>query len=406
MAELTVARRRAPPPPIRTDGSNAFAAFTMRERVPQMIASVIESAPAARRDALRVLVDDVTSNAPLGALGLPAPDHATWARALHARSGEAWLATDWYFAEAFAYRRVLEAYRWWETGEDPFAAPKREELASDALWESLGALLDELRDDGHDALERVLLAALWGNRIDLSYRSAASLGTRAAAGDLLADARPFARAHLRPGGEVHVVLDNAGSELAFDSLLVGTVLTAGAARVVLHLKAHPTFVSDAIPADVWALLEAMRARGPAFAGLGQALRDAFDARRLVLAPDLFWCSPSMFDRLPPRLARGFERAALVVCKGDANYRRLVNDAAWPAATPFEDAAASVGAPLLALRTLKSDALAGVDPRVTEALDALEPGWRTSGRYGVVQAAGAARTLESGSITGSARSARR
>ena len=389
MAELIVPRRRPPPAPIRTDGSNAFASFTMMDRVPRMIATVIDSAHPARRGALSRLADEVTAGAPLGALRLPAPDHATWARALHERAGETWLATDWYFAEAFVYRRILEACRWWETGDDPFAAPKREELASEALWDSLGALLEgggAIGGDGGSAIEACLLASLWGNRIDLSYLSAASLGTRAAAEDLLADERPFARAHVHEGCDVHVILDNAGSELAFDTALVASLLAAGAGRVVLHLKAHPTFVSDAVPADVWALMEAMRARGGTFAGLAGAFQAAFDARRVVLAPDLFWCSPSMFDRLPPHIAGGLAGAAMVVSKGDANYRRLVNDARWPAATPFADASISVGAPLVALRTLKSDALAGVDAGVEDALDAREPGWRTSGRYGVIQCA--------------------
>jgi uncharacterized protein with ATP-grasp and redox domains len=388
VAELTVPRRRPPPAPIRTDGSNAFAAFTMKDRVPRTIAAVIESAHPARKDALSRLADEVTSGAPLGALGLPAPDHATWARALHVRAGETWLATDWFFAEAFVYRRIVEACRWWETGDDPFAAPKREELASPALWDSLGALLegDRVEDGGGSAIDARLLASLWGNRIDLSYRSAASLGTRAAAEDLLSDERPFARAHVRDAGDVHVILDNAGSELAFDTALIASLLAGGAARVVLHLKAHPTFVSDAVPADVWALMEAMRARGAPFSDLAGAFQAAFDARRVVLAPDLFWCSPSMFDSLPPRIADSLAAAALVISKGDANYRRLLNDARWPAATPFAEASVSVGAPILALRTLKSDALAGVDPGVEDALDARQPGWRTSGRYGIIQCA--------------------
>ncbi len=378
-------RRGAPPPPIRTDGSNTFASSSMRERMPAVIDAVIADAPAAQHDALRALRDDVLGDAPLGTLSLPAPDHASWDEALarRARAGETWLATDWLFAESLLYRRIVEACRWWETRRDPFAGPKRDELANAASWETLGALLEARERD----VAAHLLAALWGNRIDLSYRAAASLGTDARAEDLLEDDRAAALARVEPGAELHVVADNAGSELAFDAALADALLTGGASRVVLHVKMHPTFVSDATVEDVWALLAAMRARGAATAALAARLEAAFDARRLVLAPDAYWNSPAMFEDLPPRLAGALAKAALIVSKGDANYRRFVNDAVWPDGTSFDGAAPPWPAPVLALRTLKSDALAGVAGGRRRALDAGEPRWRTSGRYGLAQAAG-------------------
>jgi hypothetical protein len=373
------------PPPIRTD-TNRFASFSMRERVPAILDAAIDDAAPALRTALRALRDEIASGAPIRPLTHAAPDVDAWTGAVAARARETWLATDWYFAEAFLYRRVIEAARWWETARDPFERPKRDELAGGALWDGLERILGE-----RVALEERLEASLWGNRIDLSYQAAAAHGTDASADHLLADDRAAGLAHLRGDRDVHVIADNAGSELAFDLALIDALLDGRAARVILHVKMHPTFVSDTIPADVWTLISAMEAHGDASSALGARVRASFDAGRLRIAPDPFWCSSAMFDALPPRIAESMAGAALVIAKGDANYRRLVNDAPWAPGVAFADAAYRLPAPVLALRTLKSDALAGVPAPRREALDASDPTWRVSGKYGVIQLAPAAVT---------------
>jgi hypothetical protein len=77
----------------------------------------------------------------------------------------------------------------------------------------------------------------------------------------------------------------------------------------------------------------------------------------------------------------------VIVKGDANYRRTVGDAVWPEITPFADVTAYFPAPLLALRTLKSDPIVGLAPGVASSLDAAEPAWRVNGRRGVASLGG-------------------
>jgi hypothetical protein len=51
-------------------------------------------------------------------------------------------------------------------------------------------------------------------------------------------------------------------------------------------------------------------------------------------------------------------------KGDANYRRLIGDALWPHDTPFAHVLSYFAAPLLALRTLKSEVCVGLAPGVS------------------------------------------
>jgi hypothetical protein len=88
--------------------------------------------------------------------------------------------------------------------------------------------------------------------------------------------------------------------------------------------------------------------------------------------------------MPPDLAADLAASSVVVVKGDLNYRRLVGDLRWPPTTPFAETTAYFPAPVVALRTLKSDVIVGLPGDVVSTLDAGSDDWRTSGRYGLVQ----------------------
>jgi len=374
------------PAPITTR-DNAFAHHTMTIRVPNTVRETAAHAPEfARADLLR-LADDMATGAVIPPLTRPAPDYAEWMAAYLAHDGATWHDTEWWFAEVYLYRLIIEYTRWYETHLDPFAHKKAEELASPTLWKTLDAALTVEPDDPQ-RLEYLIDFALWGNRIDLSLEAVKAHGTDAHPDDLLVDERALALAALRSQTDpiVHLVADNTGSELALDFALVDALLDGICPQVVVHLKFHPTFVSDATPADAAELLARMadRRRTP-YQALAERLNGAILDQRLTLRPDLLWNSPRFLRDFPPDfLQEQFGSAALVIVKGDANYRRLVGDALWPPETPFADVVGPFPAPLLALRTLKSDPIVGLPPGKAEALDAVEPGWRTNGRRGVIQ----------------------
>src|SRR5262249_37524513 len=91
-------------------------------------------------------------------------------------------------------------------------------------------------------------------------------------------------------------------------------------------------------------------------------------------------------RVHPRLMHRLAQADLVVLKGDANYRRATGDAIWPAGASFADATAYMPAPLVCLRTMKSDGLVGIAQPQLDELDRAAAPWRINGRRGVIQAA--------------------
>jgi hypothetical protein len=356
----------------------------MRVRVPEILRDTLgrnPDYPVATKEALEQLAASIESDAPLPAPRPPAVDLAAWSQAHAAHDAESWLDAQWFHAELAVYREVASCVRFWETGRDPFAPAKEEELRGDRLWERLELALSA-RGSRPDRLALLLDACLWGNRVDLSYTVAVGLERRDE--DLLVDDRAPAAARLGEASRVEVIADNTGTELALDLALVDAVLEAPGARVTLHVKMQPVFVSDALAVDVWRLLSAMEGRGGEAGALATRLRRAFDAGRLRLSPDPFWSGPSFLWDAPDHVARALREASIVVVKGDANYRRVIGDAVWPDGAQLGDAAAYVGAPLLCVRTLKSDALVGLPSELAHGLDSTDPRWRIDGRRGLIQ----------------------
>ncbi len=396
-------RQLRKPPPIRTDSSNSFANNTMRVRLPAIIDETIalnSDYPASIKRRLRRLRGEMAGGAVITALDPEsAPDQASWCAAIEKQreiiSGElTWQNAEWFFAETYAYRCLIEAVRWNESGRDPFLPKKLEELRSDALWELLERALMPAGNPEAE-LRQAVAFDLWANRIDLSYAASLEQGTDISPEDLLVDDRDEMLAVLRSSanghsslkgeGTVYIVADNAGSELAMDLALSDCLLRHITDRVVICLKSHPTFVSDALPQDVWMMLSEMGRRGARSARLADRLCRAWQAEQLRFLPHPYWNSSRFLWDLTLRFRRLFNVARLVIIKGDANYRRTVGDAIWTPHTPFTDVVSYLDVPLLCLRTLKSDPVVGLPSTDTAArLDRSDPDWRVNGKRGLIQ----------------------
>lgn len=380
------------PPPLSTGEPGSFARYTFARRMPIMIDDILagNDFPAGIVDALRAFKAEVASGV-IRPLGEDAPDVERWQAEGAGLYGRPWLDAPWYAAEAFFFRRLLEATRYFQPGQwqgvDPFGSQKRRELASDAMRQVLG---EEAADGSDEArFGSLLRASLAGNRADLSHaiaadawRSGPSTGVA-----IVVDETDAAWRLIAPsGGRIDVLVDNAGIELVRDLLLVAFLLERDSAlRMTLHVKSRPMFVSDAIAADV----EAAMARLEAEAGAGprrafQTLRAALDAGRMRLAAHAMWTSCLFYRDIPDDLRADLARARVVLIKGDANYRRLIGDARWEVTTPLGVASAGFPAPRIAVRTLKSDPLVGLPPGLVARLDAEDAQWRINGRRGVIQ----------------------
>ena len=133
------------------------------------------------------------------------------------------------------------------------------------------------------------------------------------------------------------------------------------------------------------LLNEMAARGPGAYALAKQLKMRWKSGQLRFMPHAYSNSSRFLWDLPPDLERQLNQARLVIVKGDANYRRTVGDCMWPVHTPFSKVVNYLDAPVLCLRTLKSDPIVGLPSAETAAaLERVDPQWRVNGKRGLIQ----------------------
>lgn len=230
-----------------------------------------------------------------------------------------------------------------------------------------------------DQAEELLFAemceiCLWGNATDLSLLTSltyediqklqGSEARKASEKNIIVNDLPAAYKSLKKAKadgiverRVDIVLDNAGFELYVDLILAGYLLSSNlATTVVLHPKSIPWFVSDVVPADFAALLNALanaqsfyttpddeeKASGKIPAALSEKeiveLQFLFERwsgfhaeGQLVIRPNRFWTEGGSYWRLPssaPDLLEDLKTSELVIFKGDLNYRKLTGDVSF------------------------------------------------------------------------------
>jgi uncharacterized protein with ATP-grasp and redox domains len=348
-----------------SDGSpGSFAHRTVKLRIPKILEEMVRELPALptqRRAACDALHAELKSGT-LRGLTEDAPDRAAWDSACAPHLGHSWLDLPWYFAESYFYRRILEATGYFQAGPmhgaDPFLPAKLREEAT--VVARVAAAQVESVD-----VPRALRLSLWGNRADLSYTAGRAHGDAGSEQDLLIDDSSNFIEVMEKARRVALLLDNAGTELAFDLVLARTLRARGL-EVVLYAKPQPFFVSDATPVDVLRTAELLEIAA------GEVRTHAFFASSGFLR----------LDEMPAKLRSDLSGFDAVIAKGDANYRRLVGDAPWPVETPMA-AAIFFPCPVLALRTMKAEVLVGVDRRTCARARALDADWMVSGRFGLI-----------------------
>ncbi|WP_035857320.1 damage-control phosphatase ARMT1 family protein [Cryptosporangium arvum] len=370
-------------PEIDSSDPSSFPWSVFHDRHPVLVERVATEVPrpASQRAALDALLAETTTGT-ITAPDVDALRHEPWPWWRPEYRDLPWGETPFLWAESYFYRRVLDAVGYFVPGPwrgiDPFAPTKSRELAGAAVDAELAALDAE---PGWDAL---VSSSLWGNRADLSFQAGPTAGHET--GGLIADdsAQLHTLVHDRPAGEVHLIADNSGRELLPDLILIDHLLGAGLATgVVLHVKPHPYYVSDATAADVLAALTRLRAAPGRAAAVGERLTGLLRDGRLQLDAHEFFCGPLTYQALPTDLRQRFAGASLTISKGDLNYRRLVGDRHWATTASFAELTEHFPSPVAALRTLKCDVAVGLREETVNRLDATGKAWRLTGEYAVI-----------------------
>jgi uncharacterized protein with ATP-grasp and redox domains len=293
----------------------------------------------------------------------------------------------------------MEAVDYFITGQDPFAYQK-----SQGLIQSLPDIkhyadfIDKIPAfvKGSDIIRECIYYALWGNQADLSlWPVDSSDSPKHSSSDhlvahLLADDSSSIIKLLRdpshPTNRVDIMLDNAGFELVCDLGLVDRLLELGYAdQLVLHVKAHPTFVSDVIPVDIIHAVDFLKnVDHQPTAVFGTRLEDAFKSGKISIREDLFWNSPLPMWDFPADLEQEWNKSKLLISKGDANYRRILGDRQWDFTIAFDDAINFFPVPLGAIRSLKAEIALGLDLKRIQDIYNKDPNWMVNGKWGLIQ----------------------
>jgi hypothetical protein len=370
-----------------------------------------------------------------------------------------WLDAPYLISEFYFYRRVIDAFDYFSTNYDMFHLQKQQGLneATKAICDAsllVSTLLSKsnTKSEALHLMEFGLLTSLWGNKMDLSLWPAGDM-TRPELGtddshhsaqydklhsyildnqlsavctylcssisscdvntsdvhvdseinNSLNDSSSINQSdtnniHLK---YVNIIVDNAGYEIFTDLLLGYILLKLGVTtKVVLHTKAHPTFVSDATTTDVMCTIDFMSqilSRLDNNNISREVCQCAFDISRemalyltsgaMECQSDLYWCQPFEFWNMPNEVANKFINSQLTVVKGDANYRRLLGDRYWSWDTPSKEALSYWTSPVCALRTLKSEIGCGISNDAQAYASARDSKWQVSGRWGLIQTNG-------------------
>jgi len=309
-----------------------------------------------------------------------------------------WLQVPWFFAETYFYRRLVAMTDFFRTAFDPFAAQKQQGLHTTVAR----GQAQRLRADGWrpEAFIHLLTLALWGNQADMSlwapddatqprHPQTDHPDEHLVVNEAEAVAHYFTALYDAPWAHplcVDFLLNNAGFELLGDLCLAEYLLsTAQIQTVRFHAKVHPTFVSDAIIADVHTTIAWLRHHADSdVRALGERLHAYVRHGRFHVQTHPFWTSPLPLWEMPDDVRALLAEADVVLVKGDANYRRALGDAHWPWTTPLADIVSYCPVPLVFVRTCKAEVIAGLSSAQVHELHRRDPAWLTNGEWGVIQ----------------------
>ncbi|NSW51804.1 MAG: protein-glutamate O-methyltransferase family protein [Anaerolineae bacterium] len=376
----------------------SFAESTILQRKPQILERLIaeNSYEEVTITQLRKFKIEIASGF-VSYLNDSSHDAIMWNAELR-RHGDGckWLDLPWFFAESYFYRRLLEITGFFLPDhpgyhQDPFRNQKEEQTALD-----IGALLETnwlyLEESQSFRFTKLLHASLWGNRADLSnthvelghtrdeYSGAAHLVK------LIDDTAAVETFCKRGSRNIVYFLDNVGRELFSDLALIDFLLSQEwASRIVIAAKPAPFFVSDAMVADVKRSISVLaESTLQENQGLAASLDQSITQGRLVLEAPEYLSGYQMYCEMPSEFHAWMAGFDLAIFKGDANYRRVVEDRHWPFATDIREVTGCFHTNLLLVRTLKSELMLGLPPGVGDELSRTNPGWLIRGDFGLIQ----------------------
>ncbi|XP_064913489.1 coiled-coil domain-containing protein 170 isoform X5 [Columba livia] len=418
----------------------SFAYFTIKDRLPQILTKVIdtlhrhkneffeehgEKGVEAEKRAISLLSklrNELQTDKPVTPLEDELPDAALWnqhldyQRNLSNGNGEpSWFQSPWLYVECYMYRRIqaalaqnppIDNFDVFNEGKVQNFFESQEAVI--ALCTYFQELLKNIKDLDEKQLQeelfKLLQVSLWGNKCDLSFSAGEGSSQKSSPLLSLENLIPYIlvndmeklwsllvnakkRNAEKSNVRVDIILDNAGFELVTDFVLADFLLSSKLAdEVHFHGKSIPWYVSDTTKRDFnWTIKQLQSANHMWMSRCGINWEGNLKKGVWVYRDHMFWTLPHDFSSMAevaPDLYADLQKSSLLLFKGDLNYRKLTGDKKWEYTVPFHQALNKFRpAPLCSLRTLKSDTQVGLKPGQGEQIQASEPEWMISGKYG-------------------------
>lgn len=351
----------------------SFTRFTLEKRLPAILDRVIASGLFDSRVQSKLeSIKGQLPHLPIKPFSLSLFEKDDWGLFFEQYLGKVLTEIPFFFAEIYFYRSLLEATGYSTNGIDPFSTIKAQELiGKEGAFEKLLEHVDSTISAIH--------ASLAGNKADLSQLNRADAGLH-----LLIDHSDELAKAIKAQNTIHLILDNAGTELFSDLLLVQQILLQEQSKKIkLYPKMLPVFVSDTTAGDIRHLLHFLsKSEHAGLQQLADQLQAQMERGMIEVIAEPFWNSPNHFTRLPDQMKAHIRPNDVVISKGDANYRRFFEDRKIPA--DYRGDVAAISANQFAIRTLKSEIVAGLDLTTITSLQDDDPSWMVNGKYAVVQ----------------------
>ncbi|EFC47810.1 predicted protein [Naegleria gruberi] len=325
-----------------------------------------------------------------------------------------WLEMTWFFVENYFYRLILDITEFWKADSpllrwDPFGNQKKKSLdvvfnskSEKTVAQQFCELLSELPTEGDKILSLVresIVLSLWGNQADLSLSTGLqnhtekfkkSLEENILSNDLTEVVKILDNIKLKEKGTRHlaIILDNVGLELVSDMFMADTLLRLDFIDSVTFFgKYQPVFVSDVTERDFQQTISRFVDHEGIIGEYGKRFSQYIDNQQWKFKKHTFFTSPLEYTQIPQDLANELRNDfEFIFIKGDANYRRTINDAKLPIEQDFNQTLQYFPAKngICSLRTIKSYSLIGIkDMEKFNSVKETVSNWRYSGDYGLV-----------------------
>eukprot|EP00298_Acanthocystis_sp_HF-20_P009036 c18063_g1_i1.p1 GENE.c18063_g1_i1~~c18063_g1_i1.p1 ORF type:complete len:410 (+),score=127.66 c18063_g1_i1:23-1252(+) len=396
------------------DGPQTFTYQTITERLPKIVQTTIQNNEFSLQQTkfLNELAQEMKEGSKISPLR-----SKSWNKYLEQYITEeaTWHTAPWWVVENYFYKRLLEISDPEHGHEDPYNGydifQKQKTLSLQTSVQSFTNIITPLINN-ESKIDEFIIKSLWGNKGDLSLSGGQVIETQTEKEDNnnknnnendnsnnrsylsdsllcndLLDFSLWLQTQKDSNKYGLIVLDNCGIELLCDLVLVDSFLRLNLVnKFVIHSKSAPVFVSDAMEKDILETIDYLANKIQETKEIGNRLKEYISNGKIVIKSNPFYTTPLAFWELPEDLKKEYIDSSFVILKGDANYRRLLGDRHWDFDKSFQEITKYFPAPLLVLRTCKSEIVVGVSKENQKKAEEIYPKqeWLTKGVFGVIQ----------------------